>query len=370
MPFNFDIKNTSALKALNLSSFPLFKYSGFLMQLFLCLFIFALAGFFLNWISTEILIFNFILFILFLEIYLFNELKIKNIEIVFPISEAISNHAKFNLAEALSLDSCKIIESTIKNCKKRLWGISSEAIFYFSLIESKGIQLLIFRLGIDLEKLKNDLKNYLEKSRFKNDSELSKSKINFSKSFEKIIIESVKISAEAGHDKIGEKEILISLAKNDDFFKQVLIEAELKDRDVLNICYWLDSLEKKIKENKKFWAKDNLSRIGSLGKDFASGFTFTLDQFSFNWREYVRKNVFSEVVGHQKEIDQLEVILSKSNLSNALIIGDEGVGKKSIIQALAERCYLGTSLPELNDKRVVELDMVALISRIQDQETL
>jgi len=27
-----------------------------------------------------------------------------------------------------------------------------------------------------------------------------------------------------------------------------------KDRDVLNICYWLDSLEKKIKENKKFWS--------------------------------------------------------------------------------------------------------------------
>ena len=76
------------------------------------------------------------------------------------------------------------------------------------------------------------------------------------------------------------------------------------------------------------------------------------------------------MIGHVKEITDLETILTKSNLSNALIVGDPGVGRKSIVQALAQRCYYGSSLPELNSKRVVELDMVAMLSHIHNQDTL
>ena len=44
--------------------------------------------------------------------------------------------------------------------------------------------------------------------------------------------------------------------------------------------------------------------------------------------------------------------------------------RKSIIEALAQKCYLGTSLPQLNNKRVVELDPVMLAAQIPDFEKL
>src|SRR5205814_199900 len=103
---------------------------------------------------------------------------------------------------------------------------------------------------------------------------------------------------------------------------------------------------------------------------FATGFTVALDQFSVDWRDFARKHRFSEVIGHQKEIETLEIMLAKSGARNILLVGEEGVGKKSMVQAIAQRCYLGEGLEELKDKRVVELDTVALISRIQSQETL
>ena len=64
------------------------------------------------------------------------------------------------------------------------------------------------------------------------------------------------------------------------------------------------------------------------------------------------------------------MILAKSTMSNVLIVGEPGTGRKSIIEALAQKCYLGTSLSELNNKRVVELDAILLAAQIPDFEKL
>lgn len=407
MSFNFQLEKTEVNRNLKFSSFPLFSHADILAQLFfylfivsLFLFLFASLGIVSETAAVKIPIFIFTLFLLSLEVYLFSELKIKNPSPRLLLSDTISNPQNYNyeggrdvktdfhmptergnyieenippynLADFLSLESAKIIKRAIKIAKKKkLYEISSEILFYSSLLESREIQTLTFRLGMDAKKLQEDLKNYLEKSRIQNPENIGKTSLIFSESFQQIIVESAKMAHERGHMLIGEKEIFANLAKYDLFFKDVLIENELKEKDVESITLWLDDLEEKLKDSKKFWTKKNLSKLGSFGRDFAAGFTVTLDQFSIDWREIEKNNIFNEITGHQKEIDGLEIILTKSKLSNALIIGEKGVGKKSLVQALAQRCFLGTGLVELKDKRVVELDMVSLISRIQDQEKL
>ncbi|MBI3631322.1 MAG: ATP-dependent Clp protease ATP-binding subunit [Candidatus Staskawiczbacteria bacterium] len=178
------------------------------------------------------------------------------------------------------------------------------------------------------------------------------------------------ISNERAHQRIGEKEILVALARHDEFFKKVLQESDLKAKDIEDITLWLDSIEGVFELAKKSWTSENLARYSSLGKDWASGYTVTLNNFSVDWRDVVSKWQYREIIGHQKEIDAVQMVLSRSSLTNVLIVGDAGTGRKSIIEALAQKCYLGTSIPELNNKRVVELDMVALLSQIQSSEKL
>ncbi len=373
MEFNFDTRKTSISRSLKIWSFPLFKYSKILSQIFLYLFIislflvgFSFFGFILEFAALKISVFALFFFILFCEIYLFTELKIKKSKITASLSDALLDQNNYNLAEFLSLNSCEIVETAIKICKKRRFSeVTSESLFYASLKKNKDIQILVYRLGIDVKRLIGNLKNYLEKQRGQ-----KKFNLLLSKSFQKTIEEAARVANLRGYKMIGEKEILVALAKYDEFFKKVLVEHDLKEKDVENITLWLDILENRIEQSKRFWAKENLSRFGSLGKDWASGFTVTLDQFSIDWREIISKNIFSDIIGHKKEIDEVEIVLAKSNLSNALIVGDAGVGRKSIVQALAQRCYLGTGLPELNGKRVVELNMVSLTSQIQDQEKM
>jgi len=373
MAFNFDTKNTLVSKTFRLASFPLFKYADGLSRLCLGLFflsllliIFYFFGFVSESTALKMPVLFFILLLFFTESHLFSELKIKIPKKTISISEALLKPDSFNLAEFLSLESCQIVEYSVRLCSKRkLAEVSSEALFYAALEKNRDIQIIIFRLGLDDKKLLVDLKNCLEKQ-----SRQNKFQLAFDQSFQKTITDAAVLSEERGHQTIGPKDILVSLAKNNKFFKEILLNDELKEKDIEQITLWLDFLEETIKESKKFWTKENLSRFGSIGKDFASGFTVTLDQFSIDWRRFVKKNILNEIIGHEKEIGDLEVILSKSDLSNALVIGEEGVGRKSIVQALAKRCYLGTGLPDLVDKRVVEIDMVALLSQIQNQEEM
>lgn len=377
MAFNFDLKKTAVMLAVKRERLLLFKATDFLSQLFLFLFIvslfFVLLSFFgltSSYASIKSAVLFLVFYLVFWNISLFKNLKIKKPHPPQNLSEALLNLDNYNSAEFLSFDSAKIARDAINFCKKRKIPVNSTALFYSAVKASKEIAIISFRLGLDIKKIQDDLKNYLEKMQKQparaggEDSEL------FSEDFQKVIIEAANISNNRGHKTIGEKEILVALAKHDEFFKKALMDADLKEIDVENITLWLDSAEEQLQRNKKFWTYENLARQGSFGKDWASGYTVTLDQFSTDWRKVVSKWVFREIIGHKKEIEETEMILARSNLSNALIVGEPGTGRKSIIEALAQKCYLGSSLPELNNKRVVELDLVSLSARIQNFENL
>jgi ATP-dependent Clp protease ATP-binding subunit ClpC len=266
----------------------------------------------------------------------------------------------------LDLATCQIVESAIRVCKKRrLAEVSSTALLYASVLENSDIQLLIMRLGIDVMKLKMDLKNYLEKQ-----LKQEKYKLLLSSSFEVTMMEAGHVALVRKANTISEKDLLIALTRHDEFFKNVLVEHDLKEADVCNVTLWLTLLEERVNQEKQFWTKENLLRLGSLGRDLSSGFTITLDRFSVNLTQVAGRNIFGEIIGHEKEVDELERILTKPSLSNALIVGEVGMGRKSIVEALAQRCFLGNHLPELNNKKIVQLDMVSLLTQIQDPEKL
>jgi len=379
MPFNFELKSTNIFQAIKRERFPLLRYSQILENIFFSLFIAALllTGFsFLNLVSgyssAKMLVAFFSCFLVFWNINLFTDLKIKKPKIAPNMLDAVENPDGYDLAGFLSFDSAKIVIDSIRLCKKRKITINSTALFYSAVKLSKDINLVCFRLGLSPKKLQSDLKNCLEKMPKGND----RSEEDFSaqggpaSGWQKIMERALKVAISRNHDCIGEKEILVALAYEDEFFKNTLVSCDLKPEDVENLTLWLDSAEDLMDRSRKFWTAENLASMGSFGKDWMSGYTVTLDMFSTDWKTAVSKWRFREIVGHKKEIEQTEVILAKSELANVLLVGDPGAGRKSIIEAIAQKCYLGTSLPQLNNKRVVELDPVLLAARIPDFEKL
>lgn len=374
MAFNFDSKNTDIIRAVKREGFPLFKLAKILKNIFLILFVLSLLliGFsFLNFTSgysaARMLVLFLSLSLLFWNFSLFTEIKIKRPKITLNIFEAALKPDDYNLFEFLNFDSAKIVLDSMSFCKKKRIPVSSASLFYSAVKFSKDINLICFRLGLNPKKLQADLKNYLEKIQKQTTVPV---KEVFLDDFQRTIKRALKISADRQHNSIGEKEILTALAKEDEFFKKTLIDFDLKSEDVDNLTFWLDSAEEINERSKKFWTHENLLRRGSLGKDFSFGYTVTLDKFSIDWRRVVSNWRFREIIGHKKEIEEVEVILAKASSSNVLIVGERGTGRKSIVEALAQKCYMGTSLPQLNNKRVVELDAVLLAAQIPDLEKL
>ena len=100
------------------------------------------------------------------------------------------------------------------------------------------------------------------------------------------------------------------------------------------------------------------------GKRSRSGSTDTpvLDKFGHDMTRAAADNQLDPVVGRETEIERLAQILSRRKKNNPVLIGEPGVGKSAIVEGLALRIVKRQVPRILFDKRVVSLDMAAIVA--------
>lgn len=163
--FSFELKNTDSYLAVKREKFLLFKAAKILKDIFLIFLIisFLLIGFSLfNFTSAygaaKLLVLFLSFYLVFWEIDLFKELKIKKPKIRADIIDAAFNTDNYNLAEFLNFNAAKIVVDAAAFCGRKRISISSSALFYSALKFSKDVNLICFRLGLDFKKLPADLR--------------------------------------------------------------------------------------------------------------------------------------------------------------------------------------------------------------------
>ncbi|MBM3943254.1 MAG: ATP-dependent Clp protease ATP-binding subunit [SAR202 cluster bacterium] len=90
--------------------------------------------------------------------------------------------------------------------------------------------------------------------------------------------------------------------------------------------------------------------------------TPTLDQLGVDLTVAARSGKLDPVVGRDSEIQRVVQILSRRTKNNPVLVGEPGVGKTAIVEALAQRIASGTVPETLQGKRLVTLDMGALVA--------
>ena len=87
-----------------------------------------------------------------------------------------------------------------------------------------------------------------------------------------------------------------------------------------------------------------------------------LDKFSRNLTDLARLGKIDPVIGRDDEIRRIVQVLSRRTKNNPVLIGEPGVGKTAIVEGLAQRIVAGDVSETLKNRRLVSLDMGALIA--------
>ena len=282
-----------------------------------------------------------------------------------PDKEEIYIVGKHNLAEYLDFDAMRTVSATIKFSKKNKIPADSSVLFYFLIKGNPKLNFILNRALLpaqDIEKMLN-IKLRHSQAHFRG----AQNNPDFFVDFQDVILQSLIIAFQKKHKRAGIGDMLYALSQFNPIFKKILTKNKLKPEDISNLCNWLERIEERIARSKRFWDAENLARKGSLAKDWASAYTITLDQYSINWSKLMRYGYYDQV-GHFSQIEQMEKILCRSQTNNALLVGRPGVGKKNIIKALAQKSSFGLGPRQLGYKRIIELNLPALIAQLSSIE--
>lgn len=167
---------------------------------------------------------------------------------------------------------------------------------------------------------------------------------------------------------------LISLSQKSDDQKKdemrvAFIGAHLlRQENYQKVAVWFEEFYLNYEKNLRFWSLNNLFSIPPLARDWSMGYTPTLDAYCEDLTSTVHQKIVKNAHDRQSEINQIETALIKSQGHNVFIVGEVGIGKHTILDALAKKIYEGRTSSHLIYKRILKLNMEKILTQFIDQK--
>ena len=221
--------------------------------------------------------------------------------------------------------------------------IGTEHILLGLVRETEGVAARVLSgLSVDLGKVRSAVEFIIGRG-----EKPTQGEIGLTPRAKKVVELAVDEARRMNHTYIGTEHLLIGLLREGEGVAAGVLES-------LGV-----SLEKVRTETHRILS--NSSTSGSQGTRSATR-TPTLDQLGIDLTVAAKSDKLDPVVGREQELERVVQILSRRTKNNPVLVGEPGVGKTAIVEAMAQRIGSGDVPDTLQGKRLVTLDMGALVA--------
>ncbi|MFQ3629564.1 MAG: ATP-dependent chaperone ClpB, partial [Cyanobacteriota bacterium] len=210
-----------------------------------------------------------------------------------------------------------------------------------ALLEQEGLAVSIFnRAGVSVQRVREFTDSYIARQPKVSGGGSS---IYLGRSLDTLLDRAEAARKELGDDFISVEHLLLAYPKDDRFGRSLFQDIQLDEAKLKQTVEQVRGSQKVTDQNPE-------------GKYEA------LEKYGRDLTESAKQGKLDPVIGRDDEIRRTIQILSRRTKNNPVLIGEPGVGKTAIAEGLAQRIVKGDVPESLKERRLIALDMGALIA--------
>jgi len=228
--------------------------------------------------------------------------------------------------------------------------VGTEHILLGLVREGEGVAAKALEsLDVSLERVRSEVEEMIGRGQHPTQGE-----VGFTPRAKKVVMElALEEARSLGHNYIGTEHILLGLIREGEGVAARVLAKMGAD---------LDRVRQTVAQLLGASGAPPAPPDGRAARRGGKSRTPALDSFGRDLVELAREGKLDPVIGRDKEIERVVQVLSRRTKNNPVLIGEPGVGKTAIAEGLAQRIIDGLVPETLKDKRVVSLDMAALVA--------
>ncbi|MCD4761079.1 AAA family ATPase [bacterium] len=226
----------------------------------------------------------------------------------------------------------------------------------FVLLNDKDIRLVLARLGVGAENIKQQIDQNL--ATLVSQPEQGRGLDQEAKT---ALLNAYMYMTDRQSKSVAEIDLLYGLIISSQSIRNMFYDFDIDEQKIENVIAWVSINKELLARYKRFRSRSFFKPKSGINRSYTAIATPVLNSFSTDLTMMARAGSLSLSVAREKEMNEV-LSTVESSLSSIVLVGPPGIGKGNVIEGIANR-MMAEEMPELfQDKRLVSLSVPTLVS--------
>ncbi|MBF1726557.1 MAG: ATP-dependent Clp protease ATP-binding subunit, partial [Streptococcus sp.] len=230
-------------------------------------------------------------------------------------------------------------------------AVGTEHLLLGLILEQEGIAGNVLRAaGLTAEIVRSEIESLTGYG--SNRKQMDPYLMPYSPRAKKVILSATDEAKRLEVPQVGTEHLLLALLREEVLATKILRDNQIDPQELMKEIYGKIGIQPSNAAASKRKARQESSQEG----------TPTLNSLARDLTELAREGKIDPVVGREDEVRRIIQIISRRTKNNPVLVGEPGVGKTAIVEGLAQRMVSGEVPEEIAEKRLMMLDMGAVVA--------